>query len=109
MTIYRVFAARRQWAGGGLQPRRSPVIGSTATAASNAAGRPKPATRRPTISMNTKRCNRAPASWRGRDKKGNDMEESPIFPAAQRSGAATGAPSGDHTEFRKAAIQPGRG
>jgi len=38
------------------------------------------------------------------------MDEGPSCPAAHRSGAATGAPSGNnHTEFRKAVIQPGRG
>jgi hypothetical protein len=37
------------------------------------------------------------------------MDEGPSCPAARRSGAATGAPSGNHTEFNKAAIQPGRG
>ena len=37
------------------------------------------------------------------------MDEGPRYPAAHRSGAATGAPSGNnHTEFRKAAIQSGR-
>jgi hypothetical protein len=37
------------------------------------------------------------------------MDEGPSCPAAHRSGAATGTPSGDnHPEFRKAAIQSGR-
>jgi hypothetical protein len=36
------------------------------------------------------------------------MDEGPSCPAAHRSGAATGAPSGN-TEFRKAAIRSGRG
>jgi hypothetical protein len=38
------------------------------------------------------------------------MDEGPRYPAAHRSGAATGAPLGNNrTEFRKAVIQPGRG
>jgi hypothetical protein len=38
------------------------------------------------------------------------MDEGPSCPAAHRSGGATGAPSGNnHTEFRKAVIQSGRG
>jgi hypothetical protein len=42
--------------------------------------------------------------------EGTDMDEGPSRPAAHRSGAATGAPSGTtHIEFRKAVIQPGRG
>src|ERR1700730_13127554 len=46
----------------------------------------------------------------GRISKGPNMDEGPSCPAAHRSGAATGAPSGNnHTEFRKAVIQPGRG
>jgi hypothetical protein len=38
------------------------------------------------------------------------MDEGPSCPAAHRSGAATGAPSGGNlTEFCKAVIQSGRG
>jgi hypothetical protein len=38
------------------------------------------------------------------------MDEGPRWPAAHRSGGATGAPSGNNrTEFCEAAIQSGRG
>jgi hypothetical protein len=38
------------------------------------------------------------------------MDEGPSCPAARRSGAATGAPSGNsRNEYRKAVIQSGRG
>ena len=38
------------------------------------------------------------------------MDEGPRCPAAHRSGAATGAPSGNNrTEFDRAVIQSGRG
>jgi hypothetical protein len=57
-----------------------------------------------------RRRNRAAATWRWPDKQGAEMDEGPSCPAAHRSGAATGAPSGDdRTEFRKAVIQSGRG
>jgi hypothetical protein len=52
MTTCRDFATRRQRASAGLQPRRSPVIGSFAAVGWNAAGIPKPTRRRPAFSMN---------------------------------------------------------
>jgi hypothetical protein len=37
------------------------------------------------------------------------MDEGPSYPAARRSGVATGTPSGNNIEFAMAVIRSGRG
>jgi hypothetical protein len=59
MTTCRVFAARRQRASVGLHPRRWPVIGSTARAGWNVAGRSRCTMYRSTISMSMSNARQA--------------------------------------------------